>query len=171
MSSIDPAVQDAINEQIRNEFYSAYLYLAMSAHFENESLLGFAKWMRMQAREELTHGMKLFDYLGDRGARVELRAVEAPPSSFPSALEIFRQALAHEREVTAMIHRLFSLAAEKNEYPTQAALLWFIDEQVEEEKTSADIVAQLEMVGDSRTALLLLDREMASRRSGEEEEE
>lgn len=168
MSGTNQPVQDAINEQIKNEFYSAYIYLAMSAHFEAESLLGFASWMRGQAREEVTHAMKLFDYLNDRGGQVVLQEIKAPPTRFASPLEIFRQALAHEREVTAMIHRLYALAAQESDYPTQVALQWFVTEQVEEEKTAADIVAQLEMVGDNRTALLLMDREMAGRRAQEE---
>jgi ferritin len=163
MSVIPQKVQDAINEQIKNELYSAYIYLAMSAHFESESLTGFASWMRVQAREEVTHGMKLFDYLTDRGGTVALKAIQAPPSKFDSPLGIFQTALKHEQEVTAMIHGLYALAAQENDYPTQVALNWFVTEQVEEEKTAAEIVAQLEMVADNRTALLLLDREMAGR--------
>lgn len=157
------ALQDAINEQIKNELYSAYLYLAMSAHFEEQSLLGFATWMRMQAREEVTHAMKLLDYIGDRGGHVALKAIDGPPEHFDSPLEIFRQALAHEKEVTRMIHDLYALAAKESDYPTQVALQWFVTEQVEEEKSALDIVDQLEMAGDNRGALLLLDREMAGR--------
>ncbi len=168
MSTIGGKVQDAINEQIKNELYSAYLYLAMSAHFEAESLTGFASWMRVQAREEVTHGLKLFDYLSDRGGRVELRAIAAPPATFESPLAIFRQSYEHEQEVTASIHRLYALAAQENDYPTQVALTWFVNEQVEEERTAAEIVAQLEMVGDNRTALLLIDRELAGRQAGAE---
>lgn len=166
MSTIAQKVQDAINEQIKNELYSAYLYLAMSAHFEAQSLTGFASWMRVQAREEVTHGLKLFDYLNDRGGRVELKAIGAPPSSFESPVAIFRQAYAHEQDVTASIHRLYSLAAQEGDYPTQVALTWFVNEQVEEERTAAEIVAQLEMVGDNRSALLLMDRELGGRRAG-----
>ncbi len=160
---LSEALQDAVNEQIRNELYSAYLYLAMSAHFDEQSLLGFAKWMRMQAREEVTHAMKLFDYMGDRGGHIALKSIDGPPATFDSPLEIFRQALAHEQEVTRMIHDLYALAGRENDYPTQVALQWFVSEQVEEEKTATDIVDQLEMAGDNRGALLLLDREMAGR--------
>jgi ferritin len=168
---ITQKVQDALNEQIRNEFYSAYVYLAMSAHFEEESLLGFGKWMRAQAAEELSHGMRLFDYLNDRGGHVQLQAIDAPPDSFASPLAIFTQALKHEQQVTQMIHRLYQLAAEENDYPTQVALQWFVTEQVEEEKTAGDIIAQLEMIGENRTALLLLDRDLANRGGGAEEED
>lgn len=166
MSTIGGKVQEAINEQIKNELYSAYLYLAMSAHFEEEALTGFASWMRVQAREEVTHGMKLFDYLNDRGGRVELKGIAAPPSSFDSPLAIFRQAYAHEQEVTASIHALYALAAKESDYPTQVALTWFVNEQVEEEKTAAELVAQLELVGDNRPALLVLDRQLAGRQAG-----
>ncbi len=163
MSTISQNVQDAINEQIRNELASAYLYLSMSAHFEAEALPGFASWMRVQAREEVTHGMKLFDYLADRGGRIVLGALEAPPVSFESPLAIFRQSYAHEQKVTAMIHALYALAADEKDYATQLALEWFITEQVEEEKTASDIAARLEMVGDNRVALLMLDRELGAR--------
>ncbi len=163
MSTIGGKVQDAINEQIKNELYSAYLYLAMSAHFEADSLGGFAQWMRVQAREEVTHGMKLFDYLANRGGRVELKAIPAPPAKFESALAIFRQAYAHEQEVTASIHALYALAVKENDHPTQVALTWFVNEQVEEEKSAADIVAQLELVGDNGPALLVLDKALGAR--------
>ena len=163
MSTIPQKVQAAINEQIKNELYSAYLYLAMSAHFEEQSLGGLGSWMRIQAREEVTHGMKLFDYLNDRGGRVELQAIAAPPATFESALAIFRAAYQHEQEVTASIHRLYALAVAENDYPTQAALTWFVNEQVEEEKTAADIVSRLEMVGENRSALLMLDHALGKR--------
>ncbi len=164
--SIPQKVQAAINEQIKNELYSAYLYLAMSAHFEAESLGGLASWMRVQAREEVTHGMKLFDYLNDRGGRVELKAIAAPPATFESPLAIFREAYAHEQEVTASIHALYALAAREDDYATQATLTWFVNEQVEEEKSAADIVAQLELVGDNRPALLVLDQALGARKAG-----
>lgn len=163
MSTIPQNVQDAINEQIRNELFSAYLYLSMSAHFEGESLPGFARWMRVQAREEVSHGMKLFDYLADRGGRIVLGALEAPPTTFDSPLAIFRQSYAHEQKVTAMIHALYALAAGEKDYASQLALNWFVTEQVEEEKTASDIAARLEMVGDNRVALLMLDRELGAR--------
>ncbi len=164
MSTIPQKVQGAINEQIKNELYSAYLYLAMAAHFEAQSLGGLASWMRVQAKEEVTHGMKLFDYLNDRGGRVELQAIAAPPATFESPLAIFRLAYQHEQEVTASIHRLYALAAEENDYATQTVLTWFVNEQVEEEKTAADIVARLEMVGENRASLLMLDHALGHRK-------
>ncbi len=163
MSSIPQNVQAALNDQVRNEFHSAYLYLAMSAHFEAQALGGFASWMRVQAREEMGHGLKLFDYLADRGGAIQLQGIEAPPPAFESALAVFRQAYAHEQKITAAIHALYALAAQEKDYATQLALEWFITEQVEEEKTASDIVAKLELLGDNKVALLRLDHELGKR--------
>jgi ferritin len=168
MSTIPQNVTDAINEQIRNELFSAYLYLAMSAHFESESLGGFARWMRVQAGEEVGHGMKLFEYLADRGGKIVLGPIEAPPSSFKSPLAVFQQAYAHEQKVTAMIHALYALAAQEKDYATQLALSWFVTEQVEEEKTAADIAAKLEMVGENRGGLLMLDKHLGKRKGDDD---
>lgn len=156
-------VRDAINEQIKDELYSGYLYLAMSAHFESENLQGFARWMRLQAQEELGHAMRLFDYLNHRGAPVKLQAIDQPPSEFGSTLEIYEAALEHEREVTGMINRLYELAVQEKDYPTQQALLWFIEEQVEEEDQASAAVDQLRMAGDNKAALLMLDRQFGAR--------
>lgn len=160
---MDTAVRDAINQQIKQEFFAAYLYMAMSAHFSNESLDGFAHWMRLQAREELGHAVRLVDYLLDRGAPVEFPSVEAPPTSFGAPLSIFEAALEHERKVTASINDLYALAIEKQDYPTQLQLQWFINEQVEEEASSGRVVEQLRMAGDDRAALLMMDERLGSR--------
>src|SRR5687768_16066736 len=129
-------VQDAINQQIKHEFFSAYVYLSMSAYFESTNLPGFATWMRSQAQEEVTHGMKLFDFINDRGGRVVLHPIDGPPTDFKSPLEVFEQALKHEQAVTAMIHKLYEVAFKANDFATQVELQWFITEQVEEEKTA-----------------------------------
>jgi ferritin len=163
MSVVSQKMQDAINDQIRKEFYSAYLYLSMSAHFEAETLKGFAAWMRVQAKEEVGHGMKLLTYMHDRGGRVLLQGLDAPPADFGNPLAIFQQAYAHEQEVTKSIHALYALAVEEHDYATQSALIWFVNEQVEEENTAAEIVAQLEMAGESRSTLLYLDRQFGKR--------
>ena len=158
-------VRTAINEQIKREFYAAYLYLAMSAHFEAEALQGFAHWMRLQAQEEQGHALRLFDYLLERGARVELQGIEAPPTSFGSPLSIAEQALEHERKVSAQINRMYALAAERGDFATQVQLQWFLTEQVEEESSGETMVERLRMAGDDRAALLILDRELAARSS------
>jgi ferritin len=160
---MDKAVQDAVNEQIGQEFSAAYLYLAASAHFDREALLGFSKWMRMQAKEELLHAMRLFDFMNDRSANVRLEEVPAAPTRFGTPLSVFQNALANERRVSDLIHELYDLALKKHDHATQLQLQWFITEQVEEEKTIQTIVDQLRMAGDNKAAVLMLDRELGGR--------
>jgi len=160
---IGKTVQDAINEQIKNELYSAYIYLAMSAYFEGAGLSGFAHWMRAQAAEEEEHAMKFFDFVFDRGGRVELQAIDKPPFEWASPLAAFEHALAHEQKVTAMIHDIYTLAGKENDYATQVMLHWFIDEQVEEEKSASAIVDQLKMIDVKGTGLMVLDHKLGSR--------
>ncbi len=159
-------VQDAMNEQIRNELYSAYLYLSMAAHFESVNLPGFAHWMKIQATEEVKHGMKFFEYINERGGKVALRAIDQPPVDFKTPLDIFKMAYEHEQKVTAMIHRLYELSLKESDYPSQVMLQWFVKEQVEEEKTAGSIIEQLKMAGDSSAALLMADRQFAERKAG-----
>ena len=156
-------VQDAINEQIKHEFFSSYLYLSMSAHLESAHFSGFARWMRLQSQEEMSHAMKLFDFVQEREGRVVLQAIDQPPAKFKSPLDVFQQALEHERKVTAMIHKLYDLAGKENDYATQVMLQWFITEQVEEEKTAGEAVEQLKMIGDEVTPLLMLDKQLGAR--------
>jgi ferritin len=171
MAMISQGVQDAINEQINHEFFSAYIYLSMSAYFESANLPGFANWMKIQAQEEVTHGMKLFDFINDRGGRVILKPIEGPPTEFKGPADVFEQALKHEQAVTKMIHNLYENADQAHDFATQVALQWFITEQVEEEKSADLIVEQLKMIGNDRPALLILDRELGSRQPGAGEEE
>jgi ferritin len=160
---LSKVVEDAINEQIKNELYSAYLYLAMSAHFEAANLPGSAHWMRLQSQEEVEHAMKFFDYVNERGGRVVLQAIDQPPVEFKLPLDIFQQALEHEQKVTGMINNLYALAVKENDYPTQVMLQWFIEEQVEEEKSAGDVVEQLRMIGDHTQGLFMLDRQLGAR--------
>jgi len=160
-------VRDAINGQINREFFASYLYLAMAAHFADEALDGFAHWMRVQAKEELGHGMRLYDYLAERRARVELKTIEAPPSDFGSPLSIAQQALDHERKVSDHINGIYQLAANQGDFATQVKLQWFLTEQIEEENSAETLVERLRMSGDDRAALLILDRELAARSSAE----
>jgi ferritin len=163
---LSKSMQDAINEQIKNEFASAYLYLAMSAHFYAANLPGFAHWMREQHQEELTHAMKFFDYVYDRGGNVTIAGIDKPAANFTTSLDVFQRYLEHERQVTAMINKLYELATKENDYATQIMLHWFVNEQVEEEKVGMDIVEQLKLVGDNKTALLMLDRQLGARGAG-----
>jgi ferritin len=160
---LSKALEGAINNQIRDELYSAYLYLSMSAYFEANNLPGSARWMRLQSEEEVSHAMKLFDYMHDRGSRVMLQGIEQPPAEFASTLDIFEKALAHEQKVTGLINDIYDLAVKENDYPTQIELQWFITEQVEEEKSAGEIVDQLKMIGDHGPSLLMLDRALGAR--------
>jgi ferritin len=160
---LSQAMQDAINEQIKNELYSAYLYLSMSAHCESDGMPGCARWMRAQSQEEVEHAMKFFDFVNERGGRVTLHAIDQPPTEFDSLLAIFKETLEHERKVTAMIHGLYQLALEEKDYPAQVMLHWFIEEQVEEESSATQILDTLEMIGDKGHALIMLDRELGKR--------
>jgi len=160
---LNKKVQDAINEQIKNELYSAYLYLSMAAYSEASNLPGLAHWMRLQSQEEVEHAMKFFDFINDRGGRVVLQAIDQPPTEFESPLAIFEQTLEHERKVTAMINQLYELALRENDYPSQVLLQWFIEEQVEEEKNAEQILQTLKMIGDKPQGLVMVDRELGRR--------
>lgn len=164
---LNTKVQNALNEQINNEFYAAYLYLSMAGWFTHRSLAGFAHWMRMQREEEIAHGMKIFDFVYDRDGRAELRALREPPHDFQNPLDVMEQALAHEREVTEKINELYELAVLEKDYPTQALLQWFTIEQVEEEASALKMVEQLQLAEDSPAALLILDRELGQRTNAE----
>ena len=157
------SVQDAFNEQIKNELFSGYLYLSMSAHFDLEDLPGFAVWMRLQAQEELAHAMRLFDYVLRRGGQVELRGIEAPATDFGAPLSVFESVQEHERAVTAMIHGLFELSGKAGDWAAQQELQWFIAEQVEEEDSASTAVNQVRMAGEDQSALLMLDQQFGGR--------
>lgn len=156
-------LQEAMNEHLSKELYSAYLYLAMAAYFESINLPGMTNWMRAQAKEEYQHAMLFWEFISDRGGRVTLLAIDKPPASFGSPLEAFQEALDHEKEVSKEINDLYGQAAAANDYASQAFLQGFVTEQVEEEKTATQIVDTLKMVGDNPAALLMFDRELGQR--------
>ncbi|HPO09883.1 MAG TPA: ferritin [bacterium] len=160
---IDKKMQDAINDQINAELFSAYLYLSMSGHFENVSLRGFANWMRVQAQEEMVHAMKMFDFVIERGGRAILKAVDAPANEWASPVAVFEAAYEHEQKVTARINKLVDIAVELRDHACNTFLQWFVTEQVEEESTASQIVDQLKMIGDARSGLFMMDRELATR--------
>jgi ferritin len=162
---LSKSMQNAINEQIKNELFSSYLYLSMAAHFEAENLPGFANWMKVQSKEEAEHAMKFYEYIYDRGGRVTLKGIDQPQTSFKTPIEVFKQVLEHERKVTAMIHKLYELALKESDYPSQVMLQWYIKEQVEEEKNAGTIIEQLKMAGDSSAALMMADRQFAMRKA------
>jgi ferritin len=160
---ISTAMQKAINEQINKELYSSYLYLSMAAYFEEQNLPGFANWMYVQEGEEREHGMKFYEYLVDRGAKIDLKAIAAPAASWKSALEVFKEVQKHEAFVTASINSLYEIALSEKDFASQIMLQWFITEQVEEEKNAAEIVQKLELIEAKGTALLMLDHELGHR--------
>lgn len=160
---ISTEIQDALNRQINQEFAAAFNYLAMAAHFESQSLDGFARWMQVQHTEELQHAMRLYHYLLDRGGRLELDAIPRPKATFDSVKEVFTAALDQEQKNTASINELYKLATGKNDHATMSHLQWFIDEQVEEEKSIEDILGLLDLAEGDRSALLYLNDKLGSR--------
>ena len=156
-------MNEVLNRQIQDEFQASYLYLAISAYCEERNLPGFATWLRAQSEEERTHALRLFDFLLRREGHIELREIGQPPSGFGSPLEMFEAVLEHEKKVTKRIDKAYKAALEERDNATAVELQWFITEQVEEEKTAGDIVAQLRMVENDTVALLMVDREMAGR--------
>ena len=160
---IKKSLEDAINKQINAEVYSSSLYYSMASYFESLSLKGFGKWLRIQALEELTHVQRFFEYMCDRGARVVMQAVDAPPTDWASPLAAFEEVLSHEQKVTGMINGLMDLAHKESDYASINFLQWFVGEQVEEEATTDDAVQQLKLVEKTEGGLFLLDQEMGKR--------
>ncbi len=153
----------ALNEQMNREFYSAYLYLAMSAQSASMGLKGAANWFYVQYQEEMLHFKKFFDYIINQGSCVNLSHVEAPPASFNSLLEMFEATLKHEQKVTKHIHSLVDIARQEKDYATEAFLSWFVTEQVEEEANDNDILSRLKLIGKDGNGLYMLDMELAKR--------
>lgn len=160
---MSPEMTDALNQQINEEYYSNYIYLAMAAYLEDQDLEGMAHWMRMQAQEEYLHGMKIFDYMIERGARIELKPIAAPPKEWESPLDSFESALEHERYMTVNINALADLAISERDHATNNLLQWYVTEQVEEEAGVDSIVKKLKMMGEGGHGLFMMDRELASR--------
>lgn len=160
---IDKKLEQEFNKQINAEFYSAYLYLSMSAYLSSINLNGFAHWMYVQYQEEQDHALKMYQYLIDRGARVILEEVEKPPTSWDSVVEVVEEVLKHEQKVTSLINNLMKLAYEKNDFASISFLQWFVDEQVEEEANVDKILQELKLSGGKGTSLLMLDREAGKR--------
>ena len=156
-------MQDAINEQIKNELYSGYLYLAMAAYAEDQNLPGFAHWMKTQCQEEVEHAMKFFGYIAERGGRVELKAIDQPPVEYDSPTALFEMTLDHEKKVTGLINDLYELALDEKDYASQVLLQWYIEEQVEEEANASEILETLRMAGGKGQALVMMDRALARR--------
>ncbi len=150
----------ALNTQINNELYSAYLYLSMSAYFKSNNLPGFAKWLEFHGQEEVTHAMKMYNFVIDRGWHINLLPIKAPERNWNAPIEIFAAALKHEQLVTQMINDLVKLAINTHDYASNIFLQWFITEQIEEEATFSEMLNKVKLAGDSSSALLFLDAEL-----------
>jgi len=163
---IGSKMQEALNRHVQAEVYSAYLYLAMSAYCEGKAFKGFARWLRVQHEEELSHGRKSLDFLMARGGEARLGAIEAPPAAFGSIAEVFDRVLEHERKVTALVHDLHRAAVSEKDPASEVFLQWFVSEQVEEEARAQEIVDKLRMVDGRPGSALYLDKEYGKRGRG-----
>jgi ferritin len=156
-------MQKTLNGQLNAELYSSYLYLSMNAYFKSVNLDGFANWMYYQAQEELEHSMKFYDFIIQRGGKVELMQIEAPPTDWSSPLAVFEATLQHEQKVTGLINDLVDVAHEASDHATNIFLQWFVSEQVEEEESVVGVLEQLKLMGDAQGGLFMMDRELAKR--------
>lgn len=160
---ISKKMEQALNEQVNAELYSAYLYLSMESYFKSLNLNGFANWMRVQTQEEVAHAMKIYDFINERGGRVILKAIEGPETKWQSALAVFKAIYAHEQKVTALINKLVDLAIKEKDHATNSFLQWFVNEQVEEEASADELVQQLKMMKDAPGGMFMIDRELGQR--------
>lgn len=160
---INEKMEKAFNDQINAELYSEYLYLSMKAYFSSLNLNGFVNWFSVQIQEEHAHGMGMFDYVLERGGRVELQAIDKPETIWENPLACFKHVLEHEQYVTSRINALMDVAEEVKDRAALSFLNWYLKEQVEEEASVGNVLATLELIGDDKNALLMLDRELATR--------
>lgn len=160
---LNEKVQNALNEQFNAEMYSSYLYLSMTAWFKSINLDGFANWMVQQAKEELVHAMKFYDFINQRGGRVIPAAIAAPPHEWDSPLAVFEKTLAHEQMVTGLINNLVEIANAEHDHATHIFLQWFVTEQVEEEESAGGVLEQLKLVKEDKGGLFMIDRELLNR--------
>jgi Ferritin-like protein len=153
----------ALNGQIVAELYSSYLYVSMSAWLQSEGHLGAAKWMGLQAREEVYHADKFYQYILDRGGLVKLGAIEAPPAKWKTPLEVFEDAYAHEQKVTALINNLMTLAKAENDHASEIFLQWFVTEQIEEEASTLEVAQKYKLAAGQGAAIFMIDQELGTR--------
>lgn len=160
---INKKLEDAINKQINAEIYSAYLYLGMSSRCTETNLKGIAHWFYVQAQEEMTHAMKFYRFVLDRGGHPVMTSIEGVRTDWASPLEMFEAAYAHEQKVTGLINGIADIAIAERDHATASMLNWFVDEQVEEEANASEISEKLRLIGSSSDALLALDKELMLR--------
>ncbi|MDA3860627.1 MAG: ferritin [Melioribacteraceae bacterium] len=160
---ISKVMEEALNKQLNRELFSSYLYLSMATFFDSNSFVGMAQWMKLQAEEEHIHSMKFFDFIQKIGGRVILEQIDKPQLDWDSAQQAFEDALAHEEYITKHINELTDLAIAERDHSTKTFLQWYVDEQVEEEATANEIVQKFKLIGDSKSGLYMLDRELGAR--------
>lgn len=157
-------VYKVFNEQVQAELYSAYMYLAMSMYLEDKNFKGMAHWLNVQYEEERAHAFRLAKFMQERGVKPELLQIDAPPAEYGTPLEVFTKALEHEQYVTSRIHSMYEVAVKEKDYAAMTHLHWFIDEQVEEEDQTREIVDKLTMVGDNMNGLFVIDGQLGARK-------
>jgi ferritin len=160
---INKKIADAFNGQMKEEYYSSYLYLSMAAYFDNQNLAGFAGWMNVQSAEELKHAMKFYKHIVERNGRVMLAQIDKPKTEWSSPTEAFEDAYKHEQKITSLINDLVKLARDDKDYAAEVFLHWFVTEQIEEEEQTRTILDTLKYIGDSKQALIMLDKELGKR--------
>ena len=153
----------ALSEQINAEYYSAYIYLSMSATADGMGFKGIAHWLFSQAQEEMAHGTNIYEYILERGETPTFALIEKPPTSFASVNEIFEMVLAHEQKVTKRINDIATLAMQEHDHACYQFMMWYVNEQVEEEASATDILDKLRLIGDNKGLLLSLDKELGAR--------
>jgi ferritin len=160
---ISKKMEDALNGQVNAELYSAYLYLSMESYFKSKNMNGFANWMRVQTQEEMSHVMKIYEFIDERGGRIVLKAIEGPPTQWDSPLATFEAIYKHEQKVTGLINDLVDLAIAEKDHATNSFLQWFVNEQVEEESSADQVVQQLKMMQNAPGGIFMFDRELGQR--------
>jgi len=160
---ISEKMAKALSEQINAEYYSAYLYHSMSACMESAALKGVANWLFVQAKEEMAHGINIYQYVLDRGVVPTLSAIPQPPASFTDIEEVFKATLEHEQKVTGLINAIATLAMQENDHASYQFIMWYVNEQVEEESNASDILSKVQLIGSDKGLLLSLDNELAAR--------
>jgi len=161
---ISKKMSDRINEQINKEMYSGYLYLAMAARMQEAGYKGVGNWLTIQYHEEMFHAMKMYAYLQDQGAAVELKAIAKPEFKDQAVKEVFEHALEHEKGVTKSIHEIMAQAIEERDFATRSFIEWYVDEQVEEERNATEILQTIDLVGNSAQGVFLLNIELGKRK-------
>jgi ferritin len=160
---LNERIEKALNSQINKEFSSSYLYLSMALWFESKNWKGFSHWMRLQAQEETSHGYKILEFMNSREGHVTLEAIPAPKTEWKAVLEVMEQTYKHEQGITANINEIFSMARKDEDFATESFLKWYLDEQVEEEAHTKEILENVRMLGESKGSMFMLDKQLGKR--------